>query len=276
MVEKSIAVILPARNEEVIIEKTINSILNQTVKPSKIIIVLDRCNDNTEKIVDKIRIKNQKIEKIVKTTTKYPKTFMKGFLVAEAVNEGLKKLDTFPEYIMIANSDSIYSNNYIEEAMKIFEEESNVGLVGYSHYYAISGTGYLFRSIILEKLGNQLKECASEDTYMQFATLNLGYSLKKLNNVSLKMLRDRGEGNFKNNIKYSFAKGYGAYTLGYSFLFELVRSVYWLTKGDFSSFGIILGYVYASLKRVKKLDIAYTDVPKKWQKERIHSFYSKD
>jgi len=54
----SITVIIPARNEQENISDSINSLLDQTVKPSKIIIVLDRCTDDSEKIVDDL-IKNQ-------------------------------------------------------------------------------------------------------------------------------------------------------------------------------------------------------------------------
>ena len=108
MNEHTITVIFPARNEENNIEKSLKSILNQNVKPSKIIIVLDRCTDGTENIVTDFIIKHKEIEMVIKNNTKYPKTFMKGFLVAETINEGLKKIKQFPEFIMIPNSDSIY------------------------------------------------------------------------------------------------------------------------------------------------------------------------
>ena len=65
----SITVIIPARNEQENISDSINSLLDQTVKPSKIIIVLDRCTDDSEKIVDDLIKNNKEIIKVVKNLT---------------------------------------------------------------------------------------------------------------------------------------------------------------------------------------------------------------
>ena len=58
---KKIAVIVPAYNEELLIEKTINSV-PQIVE--KIIVINDCSKDNTKKIVDSLMIVNKKIELI--------------------------------------------------------------------------------------------------------------------------------------------------------------------------------------------------------------------
>ena len=58
---KKIAVIVPAYNEELLIEKTINSV-PQIVE--KIIVINDCSKDNTKKIVDSLMIVNKKIEVI--------------------------------------------------------------------------------------------------------------------------------------------------------------------------------------------------------------------
>ncbi len=75
----SVTVIIPTRNEEKNIFDSVNSLLNQSIIPSKIIVVLDRCTDNTEKIVNELMKNNKGIVKIVKDSTKYEKTFMKAF-----------------------------------------------------------------------------------------------------------------------------------------------------------------------------------------------------
>ncbi len=56
---KNLAVIVPAYNEEVLIEKTINSIPE---KVNKIVIINDCSKDDTEKIVRSLMKKNEKIE----------------------------------------------------------------------------------------------------------------------------------------------------------------------------------------------------------------------
>ena len=63
--------------------------------------------------------------------------------------------------------------------------------------------------------------------------------------------------------------------IGYSFGYEMTRSAYWVCKGKFSSFAIIFGFLYAYTKKIEKLDIANSDVVKKWQKERYNSIFHK-
>lgn len=270
----SIFVIVPARNEEKNIADSLKSIIEQTVKPSKIIVVLDRCTDKTEDIVTELSQDHKEIVKIVKNDTKYQNLFMKGFVVAETVNKGLETIESFPEFLMVANADSVYSRNYIESALSIFEKDPKCGLVGYSHYSNISGSGYVIQSKVLEKHGNRLKECAAEDTYLQFSALNQGYSIKPMENVEARLLRERGKGSISERIRYAFAKGYAAYTLGYSFGFEVLRTGYWILKGRLSHIGIVFGFLYAVFTRPEKLDIAYTPIPKKWQKNRIDDVFS--
>ena len=270
----SIFVIVPARNEEKNIADSLKSILDQTVMPSKIIVVLDRCTDKTEDIVTDLSKAHEEIVKIIKSDTKYQNTFMKGFVVAETVNKGLESIESFPEFLLIANADSVYSKNYIESALNIFDKDAKCGLAGYSHYSNISGSGYVIRSNVLARLGNRLKECAAEDTYLQFSVLNQGYTIKPIENVEVKLLRERGKGSITDRIRYAFAKGYASYTLGYSFGFEILRTGYWILKGRFSHIGIIFGFLYAIFTKPEKLDISYTSIPKKWQKNRIDDVFS--
>jgi len=122
----SITVIIPARNEQENIADSINSLLDQTVKPSKIIIVLDRCTDDSEKIVDDLIKNNKEIIKVVKNSTKYKKTFMKAFLIAESINVGLENAKPFSEFIMIVNADSVFSRDYIKEALKILDRSDDL------------------------------------------------------------------------------------------------------------------------------------------------------
>ena len=57
-----VCIIIPVFNEEEFIEKSINSIINQTVKPEKVIYVNDSSTDNTKKIIDKMDHKNLNLE----------------------------------------------------------------------------------------------------------------------------------------------------------------------------------------------------------------------
>ena len=46
---------MSVKNGEKYIEESIESILNQSIKPSEIIVIMDLCTDNTEKILEKYK-----------------------------------------------------------------------------------------------------------------------------------------------------------------------------------------------------------------------------
>ena len=56
-----VSIILPARNEELFIEKCINSLLDQDYENYEIIAIDDRSDDNTGEIIKKIAKKNSKV-----------------------------------------------------------------------------------------------------------------------------------------------------------------------------------------------------------------------
>ena len=60
----SLSILIPCRNEENSIEKTVKvlqSKINRFIKDYEIIIINDNSNDNTYKIITKIKSKNKKI-----------------------------------------------------------------------------------------------------------------------------------------------------------------------------------------------------------------------
>ena len=89
------------------------------------------------------------------------------------------------------------------------------------------------------------------------------------------LLRERGGGSIMDRVKYAFSKGYASYTLGYSLGYEIMRSGYWILKGNFSSIALIFGFIYAYVKRAEKLDIVDSDTVKRWQKDRINSIFQR-
>ncbi|MFY3741191.1 MAG: glycosyltransferase involved in cell wall biosynthesis [Candidatus Nitrosomirales archaeon] len=267
----SIAVIVPARNEEGYVRQTLDSLLDQTTKPDEIIVVLDRCNDKTPEIVKEYTLKHKTIKSVDKHYSKYGSTFLKGFVVAETINEGIKHVSSDVNFIMIANADSVYSDNYIEEALDVMKRENDCVIVGFKDDAAVSGSGAFYRrSFLLKVTGGFFRECAAEDTFMQFAALNLDYKIIGLEQSKFILLRERGVGSASEKIKYSMAKGYAAYTLGTSFWYIILRAGFWFMRKRFSAIGIPMGFIYASLTRAEKLNLMFPDAAKRWQKMRIH------
>lgn len=74
-----ISVVIPARNEEDVIERSVRSLLNQTVKPYEIIVVNDGSTDATREIVEKLGKEEGRVKLI---------NFDRGHSAAFARNRG--------------------------------------------------------------------------------------------------------------------------------------------------------------------------------------------
>lgn len=101
---KDISVVVPVHNVEKVIAKSIQSVLNQeNVRISKIVIVDDNSNANTERIIKKIKTWDKRVNAIRLSDGKPSKT--KALLV------GIKKTPT--EFIALLDADTILNRNAI-------------------------------------------------------------------------------------------------------------------------------------------------------------------
>ena len=116
--EQTTTILIPAYNEEKGIKKTIDSCLEQTIKPDKIIVVNDGSTDNTLNILksygDRIKIINLK-----KNTGNKSK----------AQEIGLKHINT--DIFITTDADTRLDSEYIKTILKKFKEEDYSAICGY-------------------------------------------------------------------------------------------------------------------------------------------------
>ena len=106
------SIIIPLFNKEDYIERTINSVLNQSYKNYEIIVIDDGSTDSGRKIV----------EKFSNDIIKYHYQSNSG--VASARNNGAKKAKY--KYIVFLDSDDTWDSKFLEElALLIFQYPSN-------------------------------------------------------------------------------------------------------------------------------------------------------
>jgi len=148
-----IDVVIPVYNGEKFIMQALESVVNQTLSPRRIIVIDDGSTDNTNQIVTEY-IKTSKIEiKIIKKEN--------GGL-SSARNRGVKE-STSP-FIAFLDADDTWEPNKLEEQLNIFitTEYKNLGLV-YCNYDLIDTEGekdlQSYKVPLNEKLqGNVFKE----------------------------------------------------------------------------------------------------------------------
>lgn len=120
-------IIIPAHNEEAFIGLTLQSLLEQTVLPSKIVVVNDNSTDKTGEIVMAFAEKNPTISLINKTSEAI---HLPGSKVIQAFQKGLETVDDNYDFIVKADSDLIFPSNYFETIITHFESDAQIGMVG--------------------------------------------------------------------------------------------------------------------------------------------------
>jgi len=113
----SIGVIVAARNEERNIKKCLDSILNQTYKPEKIIVVNDASEDKTSQIIKEYAGKIEIIDNVVNEGK------------SKSINKALEKLET--DLVATIDADTILDREFFENIVREFEKENAVAACGY-------------------------------------------------------------------------------------------------------------------------------------------------
>ena len=113
-----ISVIIPAHNEEKVIARAIESILNQTFRDFKFIIVNDGSTDKTEEILDEYAKKDLRI-RIIKNKNNIGLT--------KSLNKAIK--ETKSEYIARMDADDISLQNRFFKQIAIFKKYHDISIV---------------------------------------------------------------------------------------------------------------------------------------------------
>ena len=104
------SIIIPVYNVEKYLRKCLNSVINQTYKDYEVIIVCDKSEDNSEKIVDEY----------IKKYKNFKKLFYKNTGLAKARNIGISVATG--EYYLFLDSDDFYEEKLLEEIEKNLDD----------------------------------------------------------------------------------------------------------------------------------------------------------
>ena len=111
---------MSVKNGEKYIEESIESILDQSIKPSEIIVIMDLCTDNTEKILEKYKNDLTVINNSLSEKGGLPYSLNKGIKAAKN------------EYITFLDSDDIWTRNKNQIQIEIMEKNHLVDVVSSS------------------------------------------------------------------------------------------------------------------------------------------------
>ncbi len=227
-------IIIPAYNEEAFIGLTLQSLLSQTILPSKIIVVNDNSTDKTADIVLHFAKVNPFIHLVNKTSEAI---HLPGSKVIQAFQKGFESIknDDF-DIIVKLDGDLILPNNYFETIIKHFKSEERIGMVGGFAYIQknddwvlenltdkdhIRGAFKAYKKKCFEEIGG-LKPAMGWDTVDELLCKFYLWKIVTDETLKVKHLKPTGS-NYNRAARYK--QGEAFYMLGYGFWITTIASI---------------------------------------------------
>jgi len=257
--------ISPAKDEEKYIEQTLISVVNQTIKPSRWIIVDDGSSDRTPEIIDSYRKKFNWIEvlKTERDTARQP-----GSPVVNAFNRGYDLIkDTQFDYVAKLDCDLRFAPDYFEKLMQQFENDPRLGIAS-GIYLEDYGNGWLpIKMPVYHTAGAckfMRKECFNQidgfvaakgwDTVDEIRAQMRGWRTRHFVDLHMQHLKNEGSG--IGFVKTNAMHGEIYYLTGGSKLFFTLKVLHRAIKGRPFLIGgmmVLYGYLKTALQGRKRL-----------------------
>jgi len=254
-------IIIPAHNEEAYIGKMLQSIVEQTILPKKVVVVNDASTDDTQKIVDQFSKQYPFIQSVFHNSEALHEP---GSKVVNAFYKGLESLDSDFELIGKFDADLILPKDYFQKTIQLFKADNNVGLAGGNLYIendgewkfeAISektkvrGPIKLYRKKCFEDIGG-LKKSIGWDSVDGLLAEYHGWTIKTDTSLKVKHLKPTGKV-YTEASKYR--QGEAFYKMRYGFWLTFIASAKLASKKNSFSFFIntIMGFYKAKRENLE-------------------------
>lgn len=260
----SYVLITPARNEAEYIPKTINSVISQTVKPEKWVIVSDGSTDGTDDIVKKYTDVYPWME-LVRMPEHRDRHFTAKVTCFKAGYERLADTD----YDIIGNLDGdiSFEKDYIEFLLKRFEENPKLGVAGtpfvekgnkgYDYNFVniehVSGAFQLFRRECFEDIGGYIPIKGGGIDWVAVTSARWkGWQTRTFEEKTCLHHRPMGTGG-ASVLGARFKLGKEDYYLGGHPLWASFRAVFQMKEKPYIIGGLCLyaGYLFGALTRIE-------------------------
>lgn len=226
-------VVIPAHNEAQHIALTLESLVNQSVLPTKVVVVNDNSTDETENIVNSFIEKYNWISLVNNSSEA---KHLPGSKVILAFNKGLETLDENYDFIVKADADLIFPDDYFETIITHFQSDSKIGMAGGFCYIEKNGEWILenltdkdhirgalkaYRKECFHQIGG-LRTAMGWDTVDELLCKFYNWKVKTDESLHVKHLKPTGA-NYNKASRYK--QGEAFYTLGYGLWITAIASL---------------------------------------------------
>jgi glycosyltransferase involved in cell wall biosynthesis len=257
-------IITPAHNEEAYIEKTIQSMVSQTVKPERWVIVSDGSTDRTDEIVNKYIPDNPWMELV-----RLPEHRDRQFAAkVGAFNAGYAKVKDL-DYDIIGNLDAdiSFEPDYFQFLIGKFNENPELGVAGtpfvedgkrydyrFTNIEHVSGACQMFRRRCFEEIGGYVPIKGGGIDWTAVTTARMkGWQTRTFTDKVCYHHRTIGTGN-STGLGASFRHGKKDYFLGGHPLWQIFRAIYQVKNKPYVIGGglLLLGYFWAAVSGTER------------------------
>lgn len=258
-------IITPARDEEAHIEKTIQSVVAQTVQPAEWVIVNDGSTDRTRAIIEKYSAKHEWIRAIHREDRGFRKT---ASGVVEAFYEGLAhaRLRDWG-FIVKLDADLSFGDDYFDKCFQEFRANPKLGIGGGMIYgmidgvckwephpmFHVRGATKIYRRECWDAVGG-LMRAPGWDTLDEVKANMLGW--KTFTFQGLRVFHHRATGMADGAWRDSVKNGLANYISGYHPLFMLVKCLRRLCNRPYvlDSVGLMYGFLTGYADKTPRVD----------------------
>ncbi len=229
----NIYIIIPAHNEEDYIDKTLESLTQQTLLPKQIVVVNDNSTDNTQSIAENYASKYSWVSVL---NSKSSDAHLPGSKIINAFNKGLETLDKNYDLICKFDADLIFPDNYLEKIVNHFQSNKKLGMASGFCYIEKNEKWFLenltnkdhirgalkdYRKDCFEQIG-RLKPSMGWDTVDELLAKYNGWEILTDETLHVKHLKPTGK---SYNKASKYLQGKAMYKMRYGFWITLISAL---------------------------------------------------
>jgi glycosyltransferase involved in cell wall biosynthesis len=217
-----VAAVIPARNEENFIDKTLAALFDQHTRPGRVIVVNDGSTDRTAKVAAAAGAEVVDMPDRGYNVQGTP-------VLAGVINRGLEQLQkrgygSNNDYVLILGADHVLPPHYITTVLDAMSVDRGLalcsGVIAGERSIVPRGSGRVVRTDFWQSIGFRYPENYGFETYLVLKAQLQGYRVQVLRDLVTRTQRKTGR-NYKNSVYISYGKSLKA--LGYSRLYSIAR-----------------------------------------------------
>jgi glycosyltransferase involved in cell wall biosynthesis len=256
--------ITPAHNEAAFIEKTLDSMVAQTLLPERWVIVDDGSTDRTAEIAQGYAERFPWIE-LLRRSQRLDRSFAGK---VHAFNAGFERAASIPfDVIGNLDADLSFERDYLEFLLRKFCEDPKLGVAGtpftedanydsardsFEGENHVAGGCQLFRRQCFEEIGGYIANRAGGIDWIAVTTARMkGWRTRSFLDKRFHHYRTLGTAG-RSSVAASFSYGEKDYYLGGSPLWQLFRVTYRTLKHPLDGLALLGGYSWAALRRIER------------------------